>query len=74
VIDPPTTEPVPAITGPDLTTAPGLLEYAWGIITNVSEGDWSAQQLGWQDAAFNLREHYHNWLRGQYFAAEAGGS
>lgn len=35
------------------------MNYAWTIICNVSEGDWTKQQQEWQDAAARCREQYH---------------
>lgn len=35
-----------------------LLEFAWGIIANVSEGSWSKQPSYWQEAAERWREEY----------------
>lgn len=36
-----------------------LLETAWTIICNVSEGDWTKQTKEWQEAAVRLRTNYH---------------
>jgi hypothetical protein len=33
--------------------------YAWTIICNVSEGDWTKQTEQWQEAAARFREQYH---------------
>lgn len=35
------------------------MNYAWTIICNVSEGDWSKQRQEWQDAASKCRDQYH---------------
>ena len=35
------------------------LNYAWTIICNVSEGDWTKQTQEWQDAAARCRDQYH---------------
>lgn len=36
-----------------------LLEQAWGVIANVSGGDWELQAEPWREAAKNFREDYH---------------
>jgi len=36
-----------------------LLEAAWGLIANVSHGDWKVQSEDWQQAAALWREQYH---------------
>jgi len=33
-------------------------EIMWGIICNVSEGDWTKQNKEWQDAVMKCREYY----------------
>lgn len=38
--------------------AGNLLEAAWGIIANVSGGDWKKQDDGWQAAAASWRDTY----------------
>lgn len=39
------------------------LEAAWGVIANVSEGDWSKQTDEWRGAAERFRDqHWHPWL------------
>lgn len=40
-------------------TAMDVLNYAWTIICNVSEGDWTKQLPKWREAAIRLREQYH---------------
>ncbi len=35
------------------------MNYAWTIICNVSEGDWTKQRQEWQDAAARCRDQYH---------------
>lgn len=35
------------------------MNYAWTIICNVSEGDWTKQTQEWQDAAARCRDQYH---------------
>lgn len=40
-----------------------LLDRAWGIIANVSGGDWSYQSGQWQDAVLKFREVYHAEIR-----------
>lgn len=34
----------------------------WGVVANVSEGDWSKQSPEWQAAAARARDHYHQAL------------
>lgn len=36
-----------------------LAEFAWGVIANVSEGNWEAQTEEWCDAARRWRDNYH---------------
>lgn len=36
------------------------LEFAWGIIANVSGSDWSLQSPEWQEAAARFRDQYWN--------------
>jgi len=36
-----------------------LNEIAWGIIANVSGGDWSKQSAEWREAAERWRDKYH---------------
>lgn len=40
----------------------GLLNYAWTIICNAGNGDWSNETEEWQKAAENFREKYHKYL------------
>jgi hypothetical protein len=40
-----------------------LLETAWGIIANASEGDWDQESDDWQGAAVRWRDHYYELLR-----------
>lgn len=42
--------------------AADLLEYAWTIICNAGEGDWTRESAEWQGAAARLREQYHAFL------------
>ena len=39
-----------------------LLESAWGIIANVSGGEWSKQTLPWVNATVRWRDKYHGYL------------
>lgn len=39
--------------------AAGLLEQAWGVIANASEGRWQDQTSEWQDAATRWRDGWH---------------
>ncbi len=39
-----------------------LVEMAWVIIANVSEGDWTKQPHEWRDAALRWRDQYHIFL------------
>jgi hypothetical protein len=34
----------------------------WGLVANVSEGDWSKQTVEWQEAAVRWRDFYHSCL------------
>lgn len=36
-----------------------LLGWAWTIIANASEGDWTKQTPEWQEAAANWRDALH---------------
>lgn len=36
-----------------------LLEFAWGVIANVSGSNWDKQSPEWQDAAKRWRDQYH---------------
>jgi Family of unknown function (DUF6085) len=49
--------------GPFPVAAMDLLESAWGIIANASQGEWPAQAGDWQQAASAWRERYHAALR-----------
>jgi len=40
-----------------------LLEVAWTIIANVSEGNWDHQSLMWREAAEKWRDQYHAAIR-----------
>ena len=40
------------------------MNYAWTIICNVSEGDWTKQSTEWHQAAARCREQYHALLDG----------
>lgn len=40
-----------------------LAEAAWGVISNVSFGDWAEQPNQWTDAAVRWRERYHGALK-----------
>ena len=44
------------------TTEMDLLEFAWGVIANVSGGDWKKQSPEWQEAVIRWREQYHQIL------------
>ncbi len=39
-----------------------LLYQAWGVIANVSQGDWAQQTPEWQDAAKRWRDAWHETL------------
>lgn len=41
-----------------------LAEAAWGVIANVSGGDWSRQKDEWVEAAQRWRARYHAALEG----------
>lgn len=34
-------------------------EYLWGVVANVSGGDWTLQTPEWQQAAARARDAYH---------------
>ena len=40
-----------------------MLEAAWGLLANVSNGDWGKQTTEWKDAVQRWRERYHVRLR-----------
>lgn len=46
----------------DTDNAGDLLQTAWGVIANVSRGDWSTQSDEWRHAALRFRDRYHLWL------------
>jgi len=39
-----------------------MLEVAWSIIANASNGNWSEQSLAWQEAAKRWRDQWHEIL------------
>ena len=47
------TEPAPTATADD------LLMSAWGLLANVSEGQWSEQTEEWQEAVVRWRDEFH---------------
>ena len=49
-------------TAPDETLEESLISYAWTIIANAGEGDWTRETQTWQDAAARWRGQYHAWL------------
>ena len=36
-----------------------LATFAWGLISNAGEGDWTKESRDWQEAAFRWRDAYH---------------
>lgn len=44
-----------------------LIERAWGIIANVSNGDWKLQSEDWQEAAADFRDGYNAYLSARNF-------
>jgi len=40
----------------------GLIEYAWTILANVSDGDWDKQTDEWQVAVKKWRDQYYAML------------
>jgi len=34
-------------------------EALWGVVANVSAGNWDKQSMEWKEAAANAREDYH---------------
>jgi len=45
----------------ELKAMQGFLLDAWGIIANVSGGDWTEQTKGWQEAASRWRDNFHKY-------------
>lgn len=45
--------------GPDDLVPDALVDVAWRLLANVSEGDWDKQPPEWQQAALRFREQYH---------------
>ena len=43
-----------------------LIMGAWGLLANVSEGDWTKQTPGWQAAVKNWRQAFHEYLDREY--------
>ena len=39
-----------------------LLMSAWGLLANVSEGNWEEQTEEWQEAVIHWREKFHKSL------------
>ena len=39
-----------------------LVEFAWGLISNAGEGDWTREAPEWSEAAFRWRDAYHRFL------------
>jgi hypothetical protein len=44
---------------PDESVSDDLLDWAWTIICNAGEGDWTRESADWQEAAAKFREEYH---------------
>lgn len=53
------TEAYDVVVGEHHRAAMDCMNYAWTIICNVSEGDWTKQTQEWQDAAARCRDQYH---------------
>lgn len=43
-------------------SAEDLMDRAWGLICNVSEGNWKLQTTEWQEAAAGMRDAWHAYL------------
>lgn len=48
-----------------------LLNYAWTIICNAGEGDWTRESADWRRAAAKFREQYHAYLDAHHDALVA---
>lgn len=40
-----------------------LLEFAWILIANVNNGDWSQQSEDWRESVYRFRDRYHAVIR-----------
>lgn len=49
-------EPTPV---PEYQRAMDLCSWAWTIICNAGEGDWTRESADWQTAAAKFRDEYH---------------
>lgn len=39
-----------------------LLHFAWGLIANANDGNWSELSQEWHDAAETWRDEYHEMI------------
>lgn len=74
IVDPggpadPSVMPKPVAPAGEPVSAPLLVEMAWGLLANVSEGDWGRQTPEWHAAAVRWRDGWHRLL-----AARSAGS
>lgn len=67
----PKREPVP-VTRPPCTNPSDLLELAWGLLANVSGGDWYAQDPKWHGAVIAWRDDWHRWLESSRITRRGG--
>lgn len=49
----------------DLERINDIVDTMWGIICNVSEGNWNEQNDEWQEATVRIRKKYFEYLNGQ---------
>lgn len=49
-----------------------LLAYAWSVIANAGEGDWSREHPEWKEAAERWRDQYHTYLSDHRIAEPSG--
>ena len=47
------------VTKTKVKTLADAAEALWGVVANVSAGNWDKQSMGWKEAAANAREDYH---------------
>jgi len=59
---------------PETDAALDLLQYAWTILANVSQGNWGMQEPDWQVAVVTWREKYHALLDEYYLKTGEDGT
>ena len=47
------------VTKTKVKTLVDAAEALWGVVANVSAGNWDKQSMEWKEAAANAREDYH---------------